>query len=771
MILNKPKLVFLQWQHQNLPNFLQAHMQLHVKCLANDFEVQVVNWDCDYQEICDTFEPDLVVFESGYKTSISKRIQVENTSSHNHIPKIGLHNGDPWCDCRIGFMSDMAHWGIDTFFTICTTTGEHSRDINENLYVWANSIDDTIYHDYGQEKVIPILFNGNTSSVYPWRNKIQKIVSKNYPSLSFPHLGYESYSPIMIHGEQYARTINGSFLVPACGTIAKEIIRKHFEIPACRSCLITEESPSLKAAGFIDMKNCVFADEGNVLDKIDFLFNNRDQLSAITDAGFNLVHEKHTFKNRNEIYQWYILNKTIKPSERIVQISPFELLQVVEKSTGVCSSHVNGEGLHLKLLKQGDEKLQTKQYAEAERFFLECLNYIPWMPEPKLRLAICTLYNGDSKKALNLVLTPIQINFSMYKAYTPEPVEWAYLIRSLLCNGQLSDAIMRANQFVNTKHLELSRIRWVTNFLQTQITLPLPPDAVKESMHTVHVFPPVTFKTWIVELCIMLTACNQPLFVEALSKYFSGTDLEKKRGAGANAFKHQMINLRIKYLELLNKMFNYLQVPQRETGLPSSSELDFALRLGKVVGIDVLKKYIQDCSSARQKYKIKNLSPITGKPDDLYINAIQSLCVEEEIKTVLILSATTNNEYTSKIETILKALAVETHVFCYIDILLSTSDVTAKKQGTSISLKDYLIINQIEQVDLIVIVPSVYRARIEVEEIQRSKFIFLIDINTSENFNIKDFLLSKSSYNTIAIDPSLGKGYAVLKKTGEASLA
>src|SRR5689334_9104787 len=74
----KPRLVFFQWNHQYLPLFLQLHMQQHVKCLAEFFEVTVISKDCDYIEICDKYQPDLALFESGYESYISKRITIKN---------------------------------------------------------------------------------------------------------------------------------------------------------------------------------------------------------------------------------------------------------------------------------------------------------------------------------------------------------------------------------------------------------------------------------------------------------------------------------------------------------------------------------------------------------------------------------------------------------------------------------------------------------------------------------------------------------------------
>ena len=71
----KPKLVFFQWDHQ--PNagsakFLLLHMNHHVKCLSEYFDLTVINQDCDYIEICERYEPDLTLFESGYRTHGSR---------------------------------------------------------------------------------------------------------------------------------------------------------------------------------------------------------------------------------------------------------------------------------------------------------------------------------------------------------------------------------------------------------------------------------------------------------------------------------------------------------------------------------------------------------------------------------------------------------------------------------------------------------------------------------------------------------------------------
>ena len=151
------------------------------------------------------------------------------------------------------------------------------------------------------------------------------IVSKRYSSTINVHPGYSpsaQASKVAI-GETYARMINSAYFVPSCGTVAREIVRKHFEIPACKSCLITERTAAIEAAGYADMVNCVFADEHTVLEKLDWLFGNIDKLQEITRSGHALVHSRHTMKQRDQIHQWFELNRARSPEQRIVQPGPF----------------------------------------------------------------------------------------------------------------------------------------------------------------------------------------------------------------------------------------------------------------------------------------------------------------------------------------------------------------------------------------------------------------------------------------------------------------
>lgn len=560
--INKPKLVFFQYKcHENLPKFVVLHRYQHIKCLEQFFDVNVVNNDCDFQQICDLYHPDLTLFESGVNYKGCQRIEIANARTNISVPKLGLHNGDSWCEARAGFISDMELWGIENYFSICTTMAEHTPEIANNLYVWPNFIDPEIYHDYHLTKNIPFLITGRQHSLYLWRERVNQIITQSYPSLICPHVGYDDrrLASRMMYGEEYARSINASWFVPTCGSIEQEVVRKHFEIPACNSCLIAEKTASIEAAGFVDMQNCIFTDGNDLLDKLDYLFEHQDELHRITTAGYNLVHSRHTLKERDQIFQWFNLHQKIKPNNKIIQTNPFASLSIVESSSNLKSYSIGSDALVLRLLREGDEYLWSRKYNEAESLYHECFNYISWMPEPKLRLSLCNLYLGNIKKAISWIIQPLKYTLEDYKATDPDPLEWSYFIICLLCKGNLVEAIIRINQFKHLSHPELDRLRWVVNSLRNQKEkLPSPEKQLLNSRFTVHHFPEISFVDWIKNLHYFLQACQQFKLAE---KLMSCMPMEIPKSVTKEENTNQkmvyfILSLRVKYLNfLLDKYF------------------------------------------------------------------------------------------------------------------------------------------------------------------------------------------------------------------------
>jgi hypothetical protein len=271
----KPRLVFFQLDHRPMERYaayLVEHTREHVRSLSHFFDVSVVSEDCDYGRICDRYEPQLTLFESGYQSTVSRRIRITNTKANPDIPKLGLYNADSWSQTRAAFLSDMAEWGIEVFFSICTTLPEYMPQFRDRMFIWPNAINPDVFRDYGLAKNIPVTLTGQANALYPWRRRIYPMLSSLYPCFITPNFNYsQGLASRAVAGEAYARALNASYFAPSCGTISREVVRKHFEIPGSRACLLAERSPSLEAAGFAHMQNCVFVTSDDIPDLLDDL--------------------------------------------------------------------------------------------------------------------------------------------------------------------------------------------------------------------------------------------------------------------------------------------------------------------------------------------------------------------------------------------------------------------------------------------------------------------------------------------------------------------
>jgi tetratricopeptide (TPR) repeat protein len=516
---HKPRLIFFQNRYDdNLPDFLLAHKREHVNCLSMFFDVTVIQHDCDYEQICDQYRPDLALFESGVNLLTCRKPKIANVRSCRIIPKLGLFNADAWCETRAGSLSEMEQWGIETFFSICTTAAEHMPGIADHLFIWPNSIDATVYYNYNIAKNIPVLLSGATAAQYPWRRRVYRLVAEHYPSLWCPHRGYLSRSSAgqVLSGVSYAMTISAAKVAPVCGTVAKEVIRKHFEIPACNTCLITERARNLEEAGFIDLVNCVFADEHDILDKLEYLFVNPERLREITEAGHRLVHKRHTHQNRNQILQWFRLNQTIDPGQKIIQPNPFANLMTTSSASPEDRPQAIVVGTHLQLLRKGDEMLWAGQVQSAESKYERCLSYMQKFPEARFKLALCDLHKGNSARANSRIFELIQYSISEYQAVDPDPVEWAYYLVSLLAMGKLVEAKTFASEFSWLQHPELSRVRLAIHVLFG--AKPGEKSTVRSGdryRHSIHELPEKSETAWYEQLIQIMRACGQSSLIKA----------------------------------------------------------------------------------------------------------------------------------------------------------------------------------------------------------------------------------------------------------------
>ncbi|WPY95384.1 glycosyltransferase [Limimaricola variabilis] len=459
----KPLLVFFQWNHR--PNarasgFLEQHARLHVKCLAHDFEVEVISEDCDYREVCDRFEPDLALFEAGYRTHGSTRPRITGTDAHPGIPKIALHNGDPWCDRRAGLLADMDGWGIETVFAIGTATPGYTPSLAGRCYVWPNFIDPAVFRHYGLEKVVPVTLTGQVYGLYPWRQAVHELLAERYVCLVTPPFRYEDAAARrMLAGEAYARALNASWLSPSCGTMGHELVRKHLEIPGAGCLLVTERIPVLEAAGFLDGVNCVFADPPELVDKVDALLAEPERMSEIIAGGHALVHARHTLAHRPQIRQWFDLSRDLKDGARIAQEDVFGPLRVATAEEGMVGLRLPTTGLDRAALRRAEQCLARGRVDEARAAFEAALDYVAYLPEARFGLARCDLAQGRATAALDRLSALIATTLKDYGAERPDPVEWAYYLAALLAAGHREAAIGLRSAYPELDHAELRLMR------------------------------------------------------------------------------------------------------------------------------------------------------------------------------------------------------------------------------------------------------------------------------------------------------------------------
>jgi hypothetical protein len=790
--MTKPKLVFFQ-QHcdEHLPAFLLLHKREHVKCLSQFFDVTIVGEACDYRQICDTYEPDLTLFESSLPFASSRRLQIANARAYSGIPKVGFLHSDPFGEGRAGFFSDMEQWGIETFFAIATTAAEHMPEIADRLYVWPNFADPDLYRDYGQWKSIPVLFTGSTQALYPWRQKVIRRVSARYPSLLWPHPGHSPTNAAIqvLSGERYARTLNASWIVPACGSIAREVLRKHFEIPACKACLVTESSPGLEAAGFVDMKNCVLADESDILNKLAYLFDNSDELQAIIDAGYQLVQSRHTLKQRDQLFQWFILRKTLQASERIIQVSPFEQLRVIDASTRLRTSHIISNGAHLRLLREGDHKLWRGKYEEAETDYVKCANYIPWMPEPQVRLALCNLYRGYAAAALSCILKPIHFTLVEYNAVDPDPVEWAYFIVSLLCLGKLDDAVKRSRDFPSLNHPELARVRWVVMLLQNGGNAPrLRVELGRRPRPSIHQLPSRSLKEWTRHISAMLRACGQKSWAETLRQCSETTRTFREE---------QSLDTPDEQIPTIEEQDVLARVAH--TGAAVFKTYSPAAVCRKRVGCDQMKSVFRLALKRSLRNFLHRLEAKYGyflpynkseAKNDEFFRRVEAVTRDNEVKSVLVVGVASRSGTSSAVLAGARANTTKTSVFC-VELLgrrviprrttVSTAavikryrlasgppqDSTKRLEATIKAIQED---NHINCFDVVVIDASEVKHQVASavrKYLLEARFVVLDDINNPYNQETYHLLLRNPNYGVVDHDPGLRNGYAIFERLSE----
>jgi hypothetical protein len=463
-------------------------------------------------------------------------------------------------------------------------------------------------------------------------------------------------------------------------------------------------------------------------------------------------------------------------------------LTVVEASSGAGNSHVESNGVHLQLLREGDERLWAGKYQEAEELYLKCLSYMRRLPEARFRVALCNLYKGSARKANDWIFELIQYTVAEYKAPDPDPVEWAYYIISLLCLGRADEASKRACEFPALLHPELDRTRWVVNILRHGGTdAPVIQDRKGRHRCSIHQLPSRSDTEWLEQLCRMLIAGGQCHVAEALRAHSSQKGVATQQSeVGSSAKRRVSSTGEGDKCESWDKG-QRLPLRNKEVLGPFERHLLYYKFRRKLRNITA--RVLQRSEAMLGRYCPLSLWGLTN---DHFARAIYDIARQEDIRAVLIIGATFGRDTTEA----LLAGALENKnrpsVFCISDVQQqfislrkapshqaiakwsrvsssgSPENVPAELEKTVRRIKED---NRVDFFDVVLIDGSEIHHQLATSntarrEMQAAGCVVLDDTNKAPNFYNHDGLLGDPRFVLVDHNPGLRDGYAIFRKIG-----
>jgi hypothetical protein len=430
--------------------------------LEQDFQVISVEGDRDFRAEVAMHRPDVVLFHTGCEAPREPEVRIRNTDAFPEIPRMGYIYRDPFSPSRMMAMNRLRSWGVDQTFTCFRPTDAPIPFFEDTFYVpwW---IDDSLFRDYGEKKSLSITLTGAgwlNKCVYTWRNEIFCGLVTRFPIFHAPSLGNRQTNHDYV-GERYARLLNRSHFSAGCGTLSRYLTLKLLEIPASRCCLICEEIEVLKEIGFVDGVNCVFATGKNVGEKVQKLLDDPDKLSQITDAGWRLVHERHTQRNRRMFGEWFQLWKRRAAGERIVQTHPLQSLQLISTPLNARESKFPRENPVTEAILEGYRLMDDSRWQAALEKFEWILVTIPCVAEARLGAALCLLRLGRPAAASPHLGYNLNLLLQHFGYHQPDPIDLAFVGVLCIRMKDVKTAIATLSRYSEVKHTSLNALRWI----------------------------------------------------------------------------------------------------------------------------------------------------------------------------------------------------------------------------------------------------------------------------------------------------------------------
>ena len=501
----KPRLLYFNgpWDYLG-DRIIAAYIEPFRRLLDQDFEVVSIEGDADFAQEVERHRPEMVLFHSGTESRLEKEVTITHTSAYREIPRAGYIYRDPMSPSRTAAMNRLRDWGVQQIFTCFRPSDSPIPFFEDTIYLpwW---VDDRVFRDYGEKKTIPISLTGSgwlsDKYFYVWRHPILQKLLQYLPVYHVPVFETHQSDHIYI-GERYARLLNRSQFSGGCGSVSRFVTLKPLEIPASRCCLITEETQAFKALGFVDGENCVFATPENVATKVQALLDDPVRLHAITDAGYALVHGRHTQRQRRHFAEWFSLRRVKRPDQRIVQTNPFAPPQLIDANEPRPSYTFPSENPLAERLVEGYRLIGSAKWKEALDQFDWVLRIIGYVAEARLGSAICHMRLGRPAAALEHLMQNAATHQLQGNYRKPDVVNLSFLAAALVGTHQVEKGASIICSLSDWKHPALNALAWLLACRFPRLVQVSPIFAVQEgdescTVETVHMLPSMSFAQWL----------------------------------------------------------------------------------------------------------------------------------------------------------------------------------------------------------------------------------------------------------------------------------
>ena len=403
----------------------------------------------DLKEVIERVEPEIIIYiipSERLETGYNEIVFPLNADAYLEIPRVIYSNCDKISPLSSAGIMVGENLRASANFSSAIVDGEFDWLPFPSYYFPQSLLLDTAdFKDYQLPKEFCVgMFGAGYvgSGFYPWRTAISEKLLGNFPAVYFPpvynklkeHMNYPR-----VFRADYSKMINRCQFGVACGTAAKTVLAKHFEIPASGSCLLTEDSFFLRQHGFVDGENCICVTPENVLEKMEYYLTNISELQRITENGYDFVHKTWLAPERvNILYSWLELWKTLKQGEKIVQ-TEINSLRVVKDSDTETDILQRGEDPISDSWRTGFHYLQQGDISSAKSNFSRTLACVDYEPLGRLGMALVSLFSKNPVLCLKYIeATFIHEQRQGGMGNLHDPVDIAYYIIASLCSGDVA---------------------------------------------------------------------------------------------------------------------------------------------------------------------------------------------------------------------------------------------------------------------------------------------------------------------------------------------